>query len=438
MHAGIWLGVAAFILYGLGWAQLVRFNWRLDDTVLIRDVLMFAPVVVPLVASWAAFYEVDRSLYLTGSSDGAGAAAAIVTRPQYLLLHARHYLGLLLLPVLLVLVVQDLARMLAPALGAEESAGWLMALTAGMLLVGLPPVLRWLWHTEPLAAGPLRAKLIEVGRLRGLQCREILVWHTGRLVVNAAVAGFLPRLRYVLLTDALLTRFGDEEIALIFAHEVGHVRRRHLLWRLLVLALPLVVWMLWREVWPGPLAAGESWLRGHGVPRAANDGVPARGRGGLHGARVFPILAAARPGCRLVCLPVARRSLMSGRRRTLLRTSRKTRGGHRSTKDGLLVAASERRPQVRFLAANAGESTATDRISDAAAIAGRLADGAGGRRPGTDSNQLSPRGGVSPPGSPRPQRVPLPSPDSPPIRPPSRSTPRPAQFTNRRGSLGSS
>ena len=41
------------------------------------------------------------------------------------------------------------------------------------------------------------------------------------MVINAAVAGFLPPFRYVFLSDGLLSYLGDEEIAAVFAHEMG-------------------------------------------------------------------------------------------------------------------------------------------------------------------------------------------------------------------------
>jgi len=43
----------------------------------------------------------------------------------------------------------------------------------------------------------------------------------------------------VLLSDALLERFKDEEIEAVFAHELGHANGRHMLLRMLCMAAPL-------------------------------------------------------------------------------------------------------------------------------------------------------------------------------------------------------
>ena len=46
--------------------------------------------------------------------------------------------------------------------------------------------------------------------------------------MNGAVIGFLPRLRYVLLTDGLLETLSAGELRAVMAHEVGHLKYRHL------------------------------------------------------------------------------------------------------------------------------------------------------------------------------------------------------------------
>jgi STE24 endopeptidase len=54
------------------------------------------------------------------------------------------------------------------------------------------------------------------------------VWKTDGAVVNAAVAGIVPWLRYVMLSDGLVQHLTEEEIEAVFGHEVGHIRHHHL------------------------------------------------------------------------------------------------------------------------------------------------------------------------------------------------------------------
>jgi STE24 endopeptidase len=47
---------------------------------------------------------------------------------------------------------------------------------------------------------------------------------------NAAVMGLIPQVRYILMSDLLLETMTDEQIEAVFAHEVGHIIHRHMLW----------------------------------------------------------------------------------------------------------------------------------------------------------------------------------------------------------------
>jgi len=102
--------------------------------------------------------------------------------------------------------------------------------TAGMLALfalAMPMILVSAWKTETLPEGWRRQVLESTAKSAGFRCRDIRVWHTSHLMANAAVVGFLPRHRVVLLSDALLAELGPSELAAVFAHEVGHATRKH-------------------------------------------------------------------------------------------------------------------------------------------------------------------------------------------------------------------
>jgi len=61
------------------------------------------------------------------------------------------------------------------------------------------------------------------------------VWRTGNAMINAAVMGLVGRLRYVLLTDGLLELMPRDQVVAVMAHEIGHVRRHHLPWMLVMM-----------------------------------------------------------------------------------------------------------------------------------------------------------------------------------------------------------
>src|SRR5205823_14715197 len=78
-----------------------------------------------------------------------------------------------------------------------------------------------------------RARLDAICNRAGVRCRDVLLWRTHHSVGNAAVMGLLPRFRYVLLSDLLVESLPDEQISAVFAHEVGHIRHRHMVWYVL-------------------------------------------------------------------------------------------------------------------------------------------------------------------------------------------------------------
>jgi Zn-dependent protease with chaperone function len=63
-----------------------------------------------------------------------------------------------------------------------------------------------------------------------VKVRELLVWGTHGTMINGAVMGFVGPVRYILLTDALLESLPQVQVEAVMAHELGHVKRRHMIW----------------------------------------------------------------------------------------------------------------------------------------------------------------------------------------------------------------
>jgi len=141
----------------------------------------------------------------------------------------------------LVLVVLPVAALV---LGARwQPPGWpLVAAVAAVLLVLAlavvgPVLIEPLFNRfRPLEAGALRARLLELAATMGVPVRDVLVADASRRTtrVNAYVSG-LGRTRRVVVYDTLLAASDgpagpDDEVALVAAHELAHVRHRDVLW----------------------------------------------------------------------------------------------------------------------------------------------------------------------------------------------------------------
>jgi STE24 endopeptidase len=142
----------------------------------------------------------------------------------------------------LVLVVLALGALV---LGARwQPPGWpLVAAAAAVLLVlaltvAGPVLIEPLFNRfRPLDPGPLRARLLELATAMEVPVRDVLVSDASRRTtrVNAYVSG-LGRTRRVVVYDTLLAGTSADpagaadEVALVAAHELAHVRHRDVLW----------------------------------------------------------------------------------------------------------------------------------------------------------------------------------------------------------------
>jgi len=253
-HMMLWLAVVLATEYGLSWSRVVRADWGLNNALLLDELLILTPVLLPVFLSWAAFYEVDRAVRIARRA-ATDEVIPLWSRTGYLLFQARHQLGVLMVPLLSFLAIHDSVQIVRPDLLDKPLGAVIFGLPVAALFILFPLLLRNVWKTEPLGEGPLRARLSAVARQSGFCPTEILVWQTEGMVANAAVTGIWHRLRYVFLSDRLLAHFSDDELVAVFGHELGHVRYRHLLTRGLAIMAPLAAW--WSiEFWlPGVAAS---------------------------------------------------------------------------------------------------------------------------------------------------------------------------------------
>jgi Zn-dependent protease with chaperone function len=97
-----------------------------------------------------------------------------------------------------------------------------------LMLILMPLLLRFFLGLKPLPPGPLRERLESTARRLNFRYSNVLVWHTRHLFANALVTGFIPWIRYIVLTDRLIDELTPEEIEAVFGHEVGHIKHHHL------------------------------------------------------------------------------------------------------------------------------------------------------------------------------------------------------------------
>ena len=140
-----------------------------------------------------------------------------------------------------------------PAFGAAFAAALLV-----ILVLALPSLLRNVWDTVPFPPGRERELLGAVAERARFRASALLAWNTGDLMANAAIVGIGPRTRVVFFSDALLAQLDGPELAAVFAHEIGHAVRRHV--------LIFVAWaagfFLLADLAANFLFPGDPWLAG--------------------------------------------------------------------------------------------------------------------------------------------------------------------------------
>jgi len=140
----------------------------------------------------------------------------------------------IVLPWMVLSLLYDLVALLPfPALQSIISSSWGDLLFYGLFLVFIiaffPPIVRSLWGCKKLPDGILKTQLDSFCQKQDFKA-DFYLWplFEGR-VLTAAVMGIIPGLRYILLTPALIETMTLPELEAILAHEIGHVKKRHLL-----------------------------------------------------------------------------------------------------------------------------------------------------------------------------------------------------------------
>lgn len=139
----------------------------------------------------------------------------------------------IILPWLVLSAIFDLLLLLPFAVVQEVlNSPWgdllLFAVFVCFLALFFPPLVKWLWGCTPMPEGPLKERILAFCKQQGFHSK-VLMWplFEGQ-VLTAGIMGIVPKLRYLLVTPALLATLNQEELDAVLAHEIGHVKKLHL------------------------------------------------------------------------------------------------------------------------------------------------------------------------------------------------------------------
>jgi len=222
------LAIALFAvdIYGLNLSSFLSGIWLFEAIPTLEALLFMALFVGYLAIVWINAHGAYRQIY-----------QADITRQAYVASNIAFSVPVLL-PWLLLSGVADLILALPFDLPRQvltspegETAYFLLFLFAVAVLG--PLIIQKFWRCRPLEDGYYRNRIETLCRRANLKYADILYWPIfGGRMITAGVMGLVGRFRYILVTDALLRILSPEEVDAVVAHEVGHVKKHHLLFYL--------------------------------------------------------------------------------------------------------------------------------------------------------------------------------------------------------------
>jgi Zn-dependent protease with chaperone function len=189
--------------------------------------LFLAIFVCYLSIIWACAYEIYRHIYLSE-----------VSRKSYIVSNILFAVPVLL-PWLLLSGISDIIFALPfklPKQFLSTTEGEITYFLFFLILVAVfgPVIIKKFWMCKPLETGYDRSRIESLCRRAGMEYADILYWPIfGGKMITAGVMGLIKKFRYILVTDGLLRFLSPEEIDAVMAHEIGHVKKNHILFYLI-------------------------------------------------------------------------------------------------------------------------------------------------------------------------------------------------------------
>jgi Zn-dependent protease with chaperone function len=144
----------------------------------------------------------------------------------------------IVMPWLLLSFAADIINLLpfdGPKRFFSTTGGELLFFTSFLIIIAIfgPVLIQTFWRCTPVEEGKNRAMIEGVCKRAGVKISNILYWPIfGTRMITAGVMGLVSRFRYLLVTKALLSLLEPEEVEAVIAHEIGHIKRKHLLFYL--------------------------------------------------------------------------------------------------------------------------------------------------------------------------------------------------------------
>ncbi|MGD2269607.1 MAG: M48 family metalloprotease [Desulfobacterales bacterium] len=223
------LAILLFVvnIYGLNLPAFVSGLPGLSKIPTLQALIFLGLFLFFMAIVWACAYDAYRRIY-----------SATISKKTYVWSNISFSVPILL-PWILLSGVSDLIQALpfaAPKQFLSTTEGQVTYFLIFLLAVAMvgPAMIQRFWRCTPLQEGSHRRRIEQLCAKAGIEYANILHWPIfGGRMITAGVMGLIKKFRYILVTDALLHYLSPDEIEAVIAHEIGHVKRKHLLFYLL-------------------------------------------------------------------------------------------------------------------------------------------------------------------------------------------------------------
>lgn len=206
-----WGATSLLMIWPGDWDAVIASS-AFGDLPFLREAVLLAPAIV-------------SRLLMLAEAEGWSAA----------LIESRMTLPLACGPVWLGSAAARWGGLTAP----DSDSGILTILLIVVMLVAVyPEFLRRCWGLAPVDQPELTRRL-QTQYDRGLP--PLLVWPESVSICNAALLGCVPPFRYLVVSPSLLDSLTPGELDAVIAHEMGHLRRRHVARRLAAIIVPAAI-----------------------------------------------------------------------------------------------------------------------------------------------------------------------------------------------------
>ncbi len=209
-------------IYGLSLTSFFK-NIPLFTVIPTLQALVFIGLFVFYLAIiWACAYGPYKRLYITDLS-----------RRSYVLSNISFSIPVLF-PWFLLSGIADIINALPFELPKrflstpEGQVIYFLFFLSTVVIIG-PAMIQKFWRCKPLESGYVRSRIEKLCRRAGLEYSNILYWPIfGGRMITAGIMGLIKKFRYILITKALVRHLEPEEMDAVIAHEIGHIKRKHL------------------------------------------------------------------------------------------------------------------------------------------------------------------------------------------------------------------